>query len=90
MVMTCEFSKWRSFDEDKRVVQRELEAKVASLPASVTIANHPHPLVKKASVYRGNYRCSVCSEGGSGWVYHCAECSFDAHPRCACPAEFAT
>lgn len=59
------------------------ERSVASLPATVTVAEHPHPLTKMASVYAGRYGCDMCHKGGSGVVYHC-ECGFDAHPHCAC------
>jgi hypothetical protein len=45
---------------------------------------HPHLLEKRATVYgNGRYNCDVCSESGSGWVFHCQQCGWDAHPACA-------
>jgi len=54
-----------------------------TMPASITCASlHCHPLEKKSKVYTGRYQCDVCKGGGTGWVFHCPECSWDAHPRC--------
>jgi len=41
-----------------------------------------HLLKLKESVYQGVYRCNKCMLPGTGWVYHCAPCSFDLHPHC--------
>jgi nucleoredoxin len=88
VVMSVEFERWRTFDEDERRKAEELARILPTLPATVTIAGHPHPLKKLPSVYRGSYGCDMCKSGGSGWVYHCDECGFDAHPQCACPDAF--
>lgn len=61
------------------------ERAVALMPATVTVAEHPHELTKTAKVYSGYYGCDMCHVGGSGWAYHCQECGWDAHPKCACP-----
>ena len=54
-----------------------------TMPASITCASlHCHPLEKKSKVYSGRYQCDVCKGDGRGWVFHCPECSWDAHPRC--------
>jgi hypothetical protein len=54
------------------------------LPAQVTVEEEQdeHPLMKLASIYGGTYGCDVCKMTGYGVVYHCAECSFEAHPHC--------
>jgi hypothetical protein len=56
----------------------------SQLPAQVTVDEEQdeHPLTKLASIYGGIYCCDVCKMTGSGVVYHCAECSFEAHPHC--------
>ena len=84
-IMSTVFEKLKTFEEEKKLQLEILEKKIVGLPSEVLIAAHPHPLVKTPSVYRGNYSCDICDGGGSGWVYHCDECSFDSHPACACP-----
>jgi nucleoredoxin len=71
------------FEEEKRIKEAKLAAEIETLPMIVTIDQHPHPLHKLSNVYGGQYGCDVCSKGGSGWVYHCDECRWDAHPYCA-------
>ena len=44
--------------------------------------SHMHPLRKAADPYVHGYICDICDEGGCGWVYHCVECGYDAHPWC--------
>ncbi len=57
---------------------------VESMPAVLKLSLHPHPLEKRGSVYRnGRYTCDVCGRKGAGWVFHCEECGWDAHPACA-------
>ena len=57
---------------------------VESMPAVLKLSLHPHPLEKRESVYRsGRYTCDVCGKSGAGWVFHCEECGWDAHPACA-------
>eukprot|EP01111_Echinosteliopsis_oligospora_P017955 TRINITY_DN7990_c0_g1_i5.p1 TRINITY_DN7990_c0_g1~~TRINITY_DN7990_c0_g1_i5.p1 ORF type:complete len:531 (-),score=188.37 TRINITY_DN7990_c0_g1_i5:28-1620(-) len=63
--------------------KKELEDFIASLPKEVTISQHPHPLQLHAQVYRGRYGCDVCGEGGQGPAYHCDDCGYDCHPKCA-------
>jgi hypothetical protein len=56
-----------------------------SMPESLQCEHlHPHLLEKRATVYgTGRYNCDVCGESGSGWVFHCQQCGWDAHPACA-------
>ncbi|XP_002965590.2 probable nucleoredoxin 1 [Selaginella moellendorffii] len=64
----------------------EANAVAAQLPKEITHSSHPeHPLALVVSAYKGPYGCDVCDQDGTGWVYHCAECSFDIHPKCAKP-----
>lgn len=83
IMTSANFEKIATFAEDKRAELALLEAEVASYPETITIDEHPHPLMKLPKVYRGQYGCDGCSGGGSGWVYHCDECGFDMHPKCA-------
>jgi hypothetical protein len=54
-----------------------------TMPATVESILHPHTLEKRQSVYQtGRYTCDVCSSSGSGWVFHCQQCGWDAHPAC--------
>jgi hypothetical protein len=56
----------------------------ASLPKTVDIPNHNHTLTLLPKVYfNGGYGCDICHSTGTGWVYHCDECSWDAHVACA-------
>lgn len=82
VVMNVPFDKWKSYDDDQKAAQAKLDAEIGGYPESVTTEKHEHPLVKKSHVYRGSYGCDICAEPGNGWVYHCDECGFDAHPRC--------
>jgi hypothetical protein len=57
-----------------------------SMPAFVETVFHPHTLEKRQSVYQsGRYTCDVCSSSGVGWVFHCQQCGWDAHPSCVAP-----
>jgi nucleoredoxin len=84
-LMTVDFDKIKSYEADKSAAKAALDQKIATLPETSLISQHPHPLQKLASVYRGGYGCDVCGGSGEGWVYHCDQCKFDAHPKCACP-----
>lgn len=77
------FDKLTTFITDKKAEEERLAAEIATYPETITIPEHEHPLKKMPSVYRGQYGCDVCGGGGSGWVYHCDECGFDVHPKCA-------
>lgn len=72
--------------EEWLVNNRAEQATVAAphLPDKVEISAHEeHPLVKLEEVYGGSYGCNICGKNGQGWVYHCDEDYFDAHPQCA-------
>jgi len=67
---------------------------VESMPAVLELSLHPHPVEKRESVFgskepsqgtyrSGRYKCDVCGRLGAGWVFHCEECGWDAHPACA-------
>lgn len=63
-------------------------AMAAKGPRSVHLVAHPeHRLTRRRRVYGGFYGCDICQLSGSGWVYHCVACHFDAHPECALAAE---
>lgn len=62
----------------------QIEQQMMALPQSLSNPSHPHALNKLAHVYDGSYGCDICSTAGQGWVYHCEECGFDAHPCCVC------
>lgn len=49
------FPEWKSIIEEKKRSAAEMEARIATLPESVTIAAHAHPLAKRPSVYAGQY-----------------------------------
>ncbi|KAJ4835743.1 hypothetical protein Tsubulata_043216 [Turnera subulata] len=55
----------------------------SSLPLSVTIPSHPHPLkIQFSPPY--DFRCDLCEEPSyRGWLYRCRFCEFDAHTACA-------
>ena len=87
-IMNCPFANLKTFESERLAQAEALTLKIASLPEESIIDKHPHPLKKLASVYRGQYGCDVCGGSGTGWVYHCDQCGYDAHPKCACPAHF--
>lgn len=76
------FEKIPNFAEEKKKEEERLEKLISTFPDSVIHESHIHPLNKLPSIYRGQYGCDVCGSGGSGWVYHCDECGYDAHPLC--------
>jgi len=76
------FEKIQDFEEEKKRKAELEKIKFASYPDSIKFENHEHELVKLISVYRGQYGCDICGTGGEGYVYHCEECGFDAHPCC--------
>eukprot|EP01031_Cornospumella_fuschlensis_P023236 gene23236-28222_t len=82
VVMSLDFDDWPNFEAIKREKKAEEERIVATMPDEAKIAAHEHALKKMSHVYRGHYGCDVCDTGGEGWVYHCDECGFDAHPLC--------
>lgn len=85
-IMTTSFDQLKAFEEDKRKQEEMLLEKIALMPIEITHSSHEqHVLKKLATVYRGQYGCDICHGSGKGWVYHCDECGFDAHPLCACP-----
>jgi hypothetical protein len=59
------------------------DADLKTMPTTLVCSLHPHPLEMRKSVYNGNYNCDVCQRDGSGDVFHCQQCSWDAHPSCA-------
>ena len=62
----------------------ESALKPANADANTLVCSlHQHPLEKRKSVYNGRYNCDVCKRYGSGDVFHCQLCSWDAHPSCA-------
>lgn len=67
---------------DKRQDSYRHQRRMVHLPRSLFHLSHTHTLYKLASVYDGSYGCDICSQSGYGWVYHCEECKFDAHPSC--------
>ncbi len=78
------FNDLNAFEEVKRAAKEARDKEMLSLPESYNIPSlHPHPLKKMESVYYGSYGCDVCGISGEGWVYHCDECGWDAHPECA-------
>jgi len=81
-VMGHPFEKWTVFEEEARLEQERLKGLIGGMPESVVCPQHEHPLKKLPQVYRGQYGCDICSGSGAGWVYHCNECGFDAHPLC--------
>lgn len=71
-----------TWKEEQAAAKARLAEEVLSMPESVTLPIHEHPLIKTPHVYRGAYGCDCCGGGGDGWVYHCDECGFDVHPGC--------
>ncbi|EEF37007.1 nucleoredoxin, putative [Ricinus communis] len=64
---------------------KEIEAKYEDMakgwPEKVNHALHEeHELVLSR---RMNFICDGCNEGGNIWSFHCEECDFDLHPKCA-------
>ena len=45
------------------------------------IPHHKHQITK-APATEGTFSCNVCGVEGDGWVYHCTQCHWHAHPRC--------
>jgi nucleoredoxin len=79
-LFSFDFNDLDAFEEQKEARDKELQ----SWPESYNIPSlHSHPLKKMKSVYYGSYSCDVCRNTGEGWVYHCDECGWDAHPECA-------
>jgi len=81
-IMNVPFEEIKSFEAEKKLLEAKLEAEILHLPESVEHPSHEHPLIKLPKVYGGQYSCDICSGSGKGWVYHCEDCGFDAHPRC--------
>eukprot|EP00808_Paulinella_micropora_P029053 g75979.t1 len=69
-------------EENERKFQEE-EAAARKMPKTVKDARHPHTLNMMETVYDGSYACDGCREHGQGHAYHCNDCGFDLHPRCA-------
>lgn len=83
-ILSLPFERLRSFEEERARAAAEVAAMMASFPETVTLAAHEHSLRKLPSIYNDTgYGCDICTEGGRGWVYHCADCGFDVHPNCA-------
>ncbi|KAJ4961250.1 hypothetical protein NE237_021160 [Protea cynaroides] len=64
---------------------KEIEAKIEEIakdwPKKVNHALHEeHELVLTR---RPMYGCDGCGEEGTAWSFHCDECDFDLHPKCA-------
>ena len=78
---------WEAFRLAREEEAAATAALVAGLPATLTSDKHEHLLEKLESVYAGDYVCDVCEKLGEGWVYHCKECGWDAHPSCLCCEE---
>lgn len=77
------FDKLLTYKEDQLVEAAKLLEQIATMPEEVHLPElHGCPLQKVAHVYRGDYGCDACGNGGSGWVYHCENCGFDVHPKC--------
>jgi len=72
-----------SIDPEVQAEKLRLKEKVASWPAEVTVAQHPHPLQKRSPIPEDRYRCDVCATSINTVTYHCDDCDFDAHPKCA-------
>jgi hypothetical protein len=69
-----------------RIAQEEAEKYRHFLPKiGETKCSRNHELQFCESVYSGYYGCDVCGFGGVDYAYHCDECGYDAHPRCAIP-----
>jgi len=81
-LMSVPFDDLRLFEERKRIEKERLDKIIEGFPDTIIHECHEHPLVKMPKVYGGSYGCDVCGEGGEGWVYHCDQCGFDAHPAC--------
>merc|ERR1712217_773616 len=81
-IMDTDFDALRTYEADKAAAAAELNKKMVGAPNAHTHASHPHPLKKMESVYSGMYGCDLCQGSGEGWVYHCDECGWDAHPKC--------
>eukprot|EP00727_Mastigamoeba_balamuthi_P003669 m51a1_g133 hypothetical protein (738) ;mRNA; f:441501-443714 len=70
-------------------LKRKLAEAVAGLPEVVQNDMHEHPLhlvecsTLPEAYVNGNYGCDKCHGTGNGYVYHCPECNFDLHPKCA-------
>jgi nucleoredoxin len=80
-----EFDQLRQYEAIKLAEKAKLDEEMQMMPEDVTIDAHPHNLIKMPKVYGGRYGCDICGTGGEGWVYHCDECRYDAHPHCAIP-----
>ncbi|KAI6674291.1 hypothetical protein NL676_002197 [Syzygium grande] len=54
-------------------------------PSSPIQAHKTHPLKLLATptYASGRFDCDWCGQRGSGFSYHCAECSYDLHMVCA-------
>ncbi|KAA8530621.1 hypothetical protein F0562_005445 [Nyssa sinensis] len=62
-------------------IKAELEEMVKRWPEKVKHALHKeHQLVLSQ---RSHFWCDGCSEEGYNWSFHCEECDFDLHPKCA-------
>jgi len=71
-----------SIDPEVQAEKLRLKEKIAALPAEVTVAQHPHPL-RKLSAAETRYSCDICGASINDVTYHCDDCDFDAHPKCA-------
>ncbi|XAR70501.1 hypothetical protein NMG60_11027370 [Bertholletia excelsa] len=70
--------------------QCALQTTMAALPSNASIENHRHPLNLTHCAEEFEWAvayCDVCGEHISPKhkLYHCSECNFDAHLRCALP-----
>ncbi len=83
VVKCATVDKLKTFIADRKAEEERLAAEIAGYPEIISVTNHEHPLKKLPTIYRGQYGCDGCGGGGAGWVYHCDECGFDLHPKCA-------
>jgi DnaJ-class molecular chaperone len=73
---------------EEALYRQEVEERMKAAPEEVAHDSHPHALKRTrtaelaAQDYEDGFSCDVCDGDGSGWVYHCDQCGYDAHPWC--------
>jgi len=68
-------------EEHLKQLEEELEEKAKGWPEKVKHELHTeHELIRTK---RKTYICDGCGETGNRWSFHCKQCDFDLHPKCA-------
>jgi len=76
------------FSEERlKELEAQLEEIAKGWPKKLKHPSHEHELELTRRV---RYGCDGCDEPGEVWAFHCKDCDFDLHPKCAMEEEKGT